>query len=188
MTGLIKPLLRRVLLQTARKTRPAASSIRVIRHRSEIMETALRMARNSACSPHLVSTCLDRLFALDTTTLYVHVTQPRRPFEIVLEPHDTPRVVVALRKHKLEIETEDPAPNGAYITAREYRRLGFYEVPPIERALIVVELQFRSEPTFLINYPEYVMHATIVANGRPVAGAVALAGASEQRFRVSKSR
>jgi hypothetical protein len=188
VNGLIKPLLRRVLQQTRRRTRRTASSIRIIRKESEIMETALRMARHGACSPHLVSTCLERLFMLDTTTLYIHVTQKRTPFEIVLERHDAPRVLATVKSQTLEIETEQPAAHGAYLTTRAYRRLGFYEGAPAERALIVVELQLRSQPTTLIRFPEYVKYAAIVANGRLVAGLIDLAGGSERRFRVGKAR
>jgi hypothetical protein len=184
MTAAVRSLVRRVLGRERKRPRSARGVLRVVRREVELPAASIVLARLSPAPVAFLRERLGRLFAIDATTLFLQIDRASRPFDVVLTPHAGTRLVATGQKFRVETETEEPAPDGAYLVERQYRNLGFYEVPPDERALIVLEIHGGSGRTYLVDYPPYVRHATVVVDGRPLAQEVALPARGQLRYHV----
>jgi hypothetical protein len=163
------------------------ATIRVLRTDSEIAAAAILLARRSAVSPKEARSRLEALFARGTTTLYVQIGQ-LTPAGLVLRRSAGTKLVASAGDRHFEAETREPSPNGAYLVERQYRRLGFYEVPPSERAVILVQFERGQEVSFRVEVPAYVEWATVVGNGVLLASEVELPGTGELRYRIGTSQ
>lgn len=177
-------VIRSIVRRTAR-VRRTRGVVRILRGESEIGSAVRTLARGDARESNVVPRRINDLYAHDGTTLYLHIEQKRRPFELVLTRTDATKLIASASGMRLEAETEEPAANGAYLVERQYRRLGFYDRPQVDRAVIFVRIAPGNAPLYLIDYPPYVQFATIVINGEVLEAGVSLSAGKDARYRVS---
>jgi hypothetical protein len=162
--------------------RSAEAQFRLIGDEKELARSAYLLAHYANGSPILVHSMLARLWALNCTTLYVHIHELSSPADVVLCRHSGQRVVASGQKFRVETEFHEPAPDGAYLVERQYRQLGLYETPPAERAIVALWITAGSGGAYVVDIPHYVSHATVVVNNRTVVDAVAIPTRGELRY------
>jgi hypothetical protein len=91
-------------------------------------------------------------------------------------------VVATGQRFRVEIQTHEPAPNGAYRIARQYRRPGFDEQPPAERVLVTARIRAGAGTVHFLDVLECVSHVTVVINDRILACAVSISDRREIRY------
>ena len=154
----------------------------IVRDDVALENVAARLAEYREESMPAVRARLRALWQLDTTTLYVHVEGAPANAKVVITPRSSRKIVAHAQRFSIETETEEPAPDGSYLTQREYRRLGFYEQPPAERAIVVLRLEAGAGSTYLVDVPPYVRRATVVVNGRLLGSCVAIPESGDLRY------
>lgn len=179
--------LRRVLRVPRLRQRSAQGYLSLVRTDVEAERAAVLLAHQGRRSNSLVRALLRDLLRLDTTALYVQVDGAPARAEVVVTRTSGHQVVATGQKFRVETETHEPAPNGAYRTAREYRRLGLYESPPAERILVVARIRAGVGTVHLVDVPAYVSHVTIVINDRILASAARIPAHGAIRFELPVS-
>ena len=175
--------MRRLLRRPLRRIqRSAEAHFRLIQHEHQLSRSAYLLAHYGDGSPVVVQTLLSRLWDLNSTTLYIQIQDLSSPAELVLSREPGHRIVATGQKFRVETATHEPAPNGAYLDARPYRQLGFYETPPVERTVVALRITAGSGRTYLVDIPPYVSHATVVVNNRTVSDAVEIPARGEIRY------
>ena len=174
--------LRRVLRVPRLRQRSAQGYLSLIRTDLEAERAAVLLAHHGRRNSSLVRALLQDLWRRDTTTLYVQVDgAPARANVIVTRSHGH-QVVATGQKFRVETQTQEPAPNGAYRIARDFRQLGFYELPPAERILVVARIRAGASTVHLVDVPEYVSHVTVVINDRILSRAVRIPARGDIRY------
>jgi hypothetical protein len=181
LTTTVKRLLRRPRRLTRRS---AEGHFRVIRDEQQLSRSAFLLAHYGDGSPVMVQQLLATLWHLNSTVLYIQIQEVSSPADVVLSRHTGQRIVAAGQGFRVETETHEPAPGGAYLVERQYRQLGFYEVPPAERAVVALRITAGSGRAYLVDIPHYVSHTTVVANNRIVADAAPVPRRGERRYSV----
>jgi hypothetical protein len=164
------------------RQRSAQGYLNLIRTDGEAARAAILLARYGRRNSSLVRALLRDLWELDTTALYVQIDGAPRRAELVVTRSSRHHVVATGQKFRVEIQTHEPAPNGAYRIAREYRQPGFYEQPPAERVLVTARIRAGAGTVHLLHVPECVSHVTVVINDRILASAVSISDHREIRY------
>jgi hypothetical protein len=177
----VKRLLRSPL---RRRHRSAEARLLSIRDEQQLSRHAFLIAHNGGGSPRAVQHALQQLWDLGGASLYVHLLDASSPTEVVIARHRGHRVLAMGEGFRIEADTHEPAPNGAYLTERQYRQLGFYERPPVERAVVVLQVTTGGGRMCLVDVPAHVGHVTVSAYHRVVADGVAIPPRGELRYAV----
>jgi len=157
--------IRRLVGRPLRRPRTAQADFRIVRDENAIWRESWLLARHAGDSAAKIDARLRSLWDLNTTALYVQIYSLEVPLEFVLTRHSGKRIVAAGQKFRIETETQHTVPDGAYLQDREYRRLGFYESAPLERALILLRIRAGSGFTYVVDLPSYVTNATVHVGG-----------------------
>lgn len=128
--------LRRVFRAPRLRRRSARGHLELISTERDIARSAFLLADHGRRNAGFVQDLLQALWILDTTALYVQMDNARPGTEVVITRCSGHRVVATGQKFRVETQTHEPAPNGAYRVARQYRQLGFFERPPAERVIV----------------------------------------------------
>jgi hypothetical protein len=179
--------LRRVLRAPRLRKRSAQGYLNLIRTVSEAERAAVLLAHYGSRNNSLVRGLFQDLWRLDTTTLYVQVDGAPKSGNVVVTRRSGHHVVATGQKFRVEIQTHEPAPNGAYLIAREYRQLGFYEHPPAERVIVAARIRGGVGKVHLLDVPNYVSHVTIVINAYILANAVSIPSSGDIRFELPEA-
>lgn len=163
--------IRRVLRTPQLRRRSAQGHLNLIRTDTELDQSAVLLADHGQRNRVLIQHLLRQLWSLDTTALYVQVDNARPRTEVVVTPRSGHLIVASGQKFRVEAQTHEPAPNGAYLVAKQYRQLGFYEHPPAERAIVVARVRAGTGTVYLVDTPDYVRHVTVLINDRILANA-----------------
>jgi hypothetical protein len=154
--------------------RPAEGRLHLVRTEAELSRSAFSLAHAGGADPLRVHGLLHTLWTLDDTTAYVQVVGAAHRARVVVTRVPGHRVIVASGEFRAELQTEETAPNGAYLTERQYRRLGHYAEPPADRVIIVAAIRAGIGGEHLVDVPDYVSHATVVMNHRVLADATVI--------------
>lgn len=182
MSPIARAMKRLLRKQGPLRKRSAEGHFRTIRAEQQLTRSAFLLAHYGGGSPVVIQNLLAKLWDLDSTTLYVQIEKSLWSADLVLSRQPGHRIVATGQKFRVETATHEPAPDGAYLIQRQYRRLGFYEAPPAERALIALRIVAGAGRTYLVDVPHYVSHATIVVDNHTVADAMALPARGELRY------
>ena len=164
------------------RQRSAQGYLNLIRTDVEAERAAVLLAHHGRRNRSLVRALIRDLWRLDTTALYVQVDGAPPRANVVVTRSSGHQVVATGQKFRLQTQTQEPAPNGAYRIAREYRQPGFYEQPPAERILVVARIRAGVGTVHLVDVPEYVSHATVLINDRILASAVRIPARGDIRY------
>ena len=174
--------LRRALKAPRLRHRSAEGYLGLVRTDGEAERAVLLLARPSRREPALIRALLRDLWRLDSTTLYVQVDGARSGSNVVVTRRSGHNVVATGQKFRVEVQTHEPAPNGAYRIAREYRQLGFYDYPPSERVIVTARIRAGAGRVHLLDVPSHVSHVTIVMNEHILANAARIPASGDVRF------
>lgn len=163
------------------RQRQATAAVRVLRTVAEIRAAMFGLMRREYAAP-ADRRWLEALLARDTTTLLVQA-DGYPGGDLVLARTGGAKVIASVGDRFVEAETWEPSANGAYLVERQYRQLGFHEVPPSERALILVQFA-NGASTYRVDVPGYVERATVVVDRRLLAADVELPATGELRYRL----
>jgi hypothetical protein len=188
MTVALKSFVDRIVRAARPRRRPAEGSFRVLQTQTDIEAAAAALALRGGPPAGATKDWLARLHAHDATTLFVHVARPLHSFELAISPRGGTKATACGSGLHAEAETGEPSPDGAYLDDREYRRLGFYETPPAERTVLLLEIEAGAGRVFLVDTPAYITHASVAIAGRLVASAVAIPAKGELRYRLDRKR
>jgi hypothetical protein len=182
--------LRRVLRAPRLRQRSAQGYLNLIRTDGEAERAEVLLAHYGRRSSSLVRALLHDLRRLDTTALYVQVDGAPTGASVVVTRSSGHHIVATGQKFRVEIRSHEPAPNGAYRIAREYRQLGFYEQPPAEGVLVTARIRAGAGMVHLLDVPDYVSHVTVVINECILANAVSIPARGDIRceLRVASNR
>jgi hypothetical protein len=164
---------KRLLQNPLRRTpRAAEAYFQILATEPQLTRSAFLLAHHGGGLPAEVQRRLSKLWDLGSTGLYIQASDAWPAADIVVSRHSGQRIVAMGRGFRVETETHEPAPDGAYLTERQYRQLGFYERPPAERAVVALRVSGGSDRACFVDVPHYVAHVTLVVNGRLLADAV----------------
>lgn len=179
--------LRHVLRAPRLRQRSAQGYLNLIRTDDEAEGAAVLLAHHGRHSDSFVKALLQDLWRLETTTLYVQVDNAPEGANLVVTRRSGHHVVATGQKFRVEVRTHDPAPNGAYRIAREYRQLGFYEHPPAERVIVTARIRSGVGKVHLLDVPNYVSHVTVVINDYILAYAASIPASGDIRFELPEA-
>lgn len=185
----IAETIRRILVEPRRRrrTRSAEGHFRLITDEREIARSAALLAHYGNRPSVLVRQLLTDLWRMDATTLYVQVDRAVQPVELFIARHRRPQIVAAGQTFRVETNTCEPAPDGAYLVERQYRRLGFYEHPPAERVVVTLRIAAGLGHTCIVDIPHHVSHVTVVVNERVLAAAAQVPARGRMRYAAQPS-
>ena len=174
--------IRRVLKAPRLRQRSAEGYLNLIRNDHEVDRDAILLAHYGRRHRSLIRALLHDLWRLDTTALYVQVDAAASGATLVVSRRTGHYVVASGQKFRAEIQTHEPAPNGAYRTEKQYRQLGFYEYPPSERIIVTARIRAGTGKLHVVDVPNYVSHVTAVINDRILAAAAPIPATADLRF------
>jgi hypothetical protein len=167
MLELARPALERLFGRRARSATVTAAAVALARTDVELRREAILAAREVGISTGLVEHWLRELHGTGAPALFVAIGGVRgQPVpELLVTPRHGHEVVVTVRGRQARVTFEEPAPNGAYLHRREWRRLGHYERPPGEAVVAVVRAAHVTAGPCIVDVPEYVRYATVFIHG-----------------------
>jgi hypothetical protein len=181
----VKRILRHPL---RRRQRSAEGYVHIIRDEPQLARSASILAHYGAKSPVAVENILARLWSLKSTALFVQVEGSGPRAELVVSRRPGHQIIATGQKFRVETATCEPGSTGAYLVARQYRQLGFYETPPSEQAVVVLRIIAGSGRTYLVDVPHYVSHVTLVVNNRALVDTVPVPQRGELRYSFGADR
>jgi hypothetical protein len=185
MAAIAQTIKRILTTPLRRQPQSAEGHFRIVRGERELMRFAFLLAHYGNRSVVMTQELLRCLWDLDTTALYVQLDRAASAADLVVTRSAGHRIVAIGQKFRVETQTHEPAPNGAYLVERQYRQLGVYETPPAERAVVVLRITAGAGRTYLVDVPHYVSHVTIVANDRVMTQAAPIARRGELRYHIA---
>jgi hypothetical protein len=176
--------MKRILRRPLGRRQAGECHFSIIRDEAQLVRSSYLLAHHTDGSAPAIEELLMRLWGLNSTALHVEVQDAWVPADLVVSRHASAAIVARGYGFRGEAATSEPAPDGAYLDEREYRRLGFYEVPPSEQAIVVLRMVAGSGRMYLIDVPHYVSHVSIAVGNRVLANAAEVPARGELRYRV----